>query len=197
MSKRGVSLILDQTYKNLSFAQHSMTETHRETTYYVYSIPKDAAAPALRIGCVVGNSAVISKLSDVNSMFFSCSPKLLQRLALSYLREGWAENQQRIRDILGSRIEIVPKILGARRSLTFIKPNAGMYFYLNVSKTGIEGSEFSRRLLLEKGVCVLPGIGFGPSGINYVRISIAGDEEELYRGCSDLASFAEALEIAS
>lgn len=190
---RGIALIWDQTYKNLNYSGESMCLKHRGTNLYVYSLSKDAAAPALRVGCVVGDAEVVGKVADYNSLFYSCLPKPLQLLAASYLEGVCREHAAGLAHIIKGRIEVVTAILRPSPWLSFVTPNASIYAYLNVSRAGLDGEAFANRLLHERMVCVCPGAGFGPSGRDYVRICLSGKEEELYEGCRALVDFAAAV----
>jgi len=50
--------------------------------------------------------------------------------------------------------------------------------------------EFATRLLEEKGVAVVPGVGFGSDG--YIRLSFATDDESIKEGIKRLKEFSEA-----
>lgn len=190
---RGVALILDQTYKNLVYGERPRRTKHRPTTFYVYSLSKDAAAPALRVGCVVGEATIVGKVADYNSLFYSCLPKPLQLTAARYLVDGYARQAGRINAIIEGRIEAVTAILRPSPWLSFVRPNAAIYIYLNISRTGLDSESFTKRFLHERAVCVCPGTGFGPSGRFYVRICLSGREDELYAGCAALVEFCAAV----
>jgi alanine-synthesizing transaminase len=49
--------------------------------------------------------------------------------------------------------------------------------------------EFARRLIEEAGVCVAPGIGFGPAGEGYVRIALVEDEPRIALAAERIAGF--------
>jgi LL-diaminopimelate aminotransferase len=47
---------------------------------------------------------------------------------------------------------------------------------------GTTSVEFATRLLEEAGVAVTPGVGYGPSGEGYVRLSLTITDERLEEG---------------
>jgi len=186
--ERGVAFIVDDTYKNLVYAGSLVRVQHFLTNFYIYSLSKDAAAPALRIGCVVGDAAVVAKIADYNSLFFSCLPKPMQLAAAVYLESGHSQLNI-LRSAIVERIEAVSNILKQSPWLSFVRPNAGIYIYVNISRTGLASDEFANRFLRDRGVCVCPGTGFGPSGSQYIRICLSGNESELYSGCEEFVDF--------
>jgi aspartate aminotransferase/aminotransferase len=69
-------------------------------------------------------------------------------------------------------------------------------FYLLVDARGPHGRprtgrELARDLLRERNLTVAPGSGFGTVAENYVRVSLAGADEEIARGLRELCLFAE------
>lgn len=188
----GIPFIVDETYRNLVHAGRFARVPHHATSFYVYSLSKDAAAPALRIGCVVGDPAVIAKIADYNSLFYSCLPKPLQLAAAAYIDGGHLQANV-LQQAIAQRIETASAILRRSSWISFVKPTAAIYLYINVSRTGLTGDAFASRLLAEMGVCVCPGTGFGPSGTDYVRVCLSGNEAELYPACEAFVRFTDSL----
>jgi LL-diaminopimelate aminotransferase len=55
---------------------------------------------------------------------------------------------------------------------------------------GTTSVQFATRLLDEAGVVVTPGIGYGPSGEGYVRLSLTIADERLEEGVRRLEALA-------
>jgi aspartate/methionine/tyrosine aminotransferase len=188
LRERNVPCILDETYKNLVYDGTQPALPHGENLFYLYSLSKDAAAPGLRIGCAVGAPHVIGKVADYNSLLLSCLPPLLQRVAARYLTGG-RDFAATLRAEIPARIDAVDEILRSQPLLTYVRPNAAFYVFLNVSASGRDADAFANELLHTRGVCVCPGTAFGERGSEYVRVTLAGPEDELYAGCEQLAAF--------
>jgi aspartate/methionine/tyrosine aminotransferase len=62
-----------------------------------------------------------------------------------------------------------------------------------VSGTGMDGATFAERLLLEAGVSVLAGSGFGEVATDHVRISYANSRDNLQRALERMAALLEAV----
>jgi LL-diaminopimelate aminotransferase len=80
---------------------------------------------------------------------------------------------QRRRDRLVSAL----RGLGLRVS----PPKASLYVWARVPD-GATSVQYAARLLDEAGVVVTPGIGYGPSGEGYVRLSLTIADERLEEG---------------
>jgi len=188
-AQRNVYVVIDDTYRNLIYKKNYPRIQHKKNVLYIYSLSKDTAAPALRIGCVVGEGLIIKKIANHNSLFYSCLPKFIQLAAADYLLEDHRPFRNALRAEMIQRIENVCKIISKEKRITFVKPNAGIYFYLNISASNLNGEQFSNTLLDTVGVSVCPGISFGLSGLNYIRICISGNKDDLYMGCEKLVTF--------
>ncbi|HEU0046154.1 MAG TPA: aminotransferase class I/II-fold pyridoxal phosphate-dependent enzyme, partial [Nitrososphaera sp.] len=83
------------------------------------------------------------------------------------------------------RRKFVVERLNSIKGLTCSSPNGAFYAFPNVTRflkgSGVTDSlEFSRVLLRQSGVAVVPGSAFGKDG--YVRISFATSMENLKKG---------------
>lgn len=192
----GVMIMLDETYKNLMYDPTKRHIGHIDGVIYLYSFSKDAAAPGLRLGCAVADKTITAKLSDMNSLTFSCSPSGLQHALLAYLENGGDFHKEICQEI-SRRIKIVDGILGGARGISYTVPDAAFYFYINISELDPDADTFARRLLHEEGVCVCPGTGFGPTGRRHVRLSIAMDEADMLEGCRTLVKFINAQGVCA
>jgi aspartate/methionine/tyrosine aminotransferase len=188
-AKKNIYVVVDDTYRNLIYKDNYPRIQHHKNIIYIYSLSKDTAAPALRIGCVVGEEIIIKKIGNYNSLFYSCLPKFIQLAAADYLLEDHRYFRNDLRVEMAQRIENVCKILTKEPRITYVKPNAGIYFYLNIAASNLNGEQFANALLNSAGVSVCPGISFGLSGLNYIRICISGNKDDLYVGCEKLISF--------
>jgi len=65
-------------------------------------------------------------------------------------------------------LERIGRIAGLRPN----QPNAGMFLMLDVSSVAEDGLVFAQGLLTHGGVSVLPGIAFGETSQQFVRLSL-------------------------
>ena len=188
--EKDIYVIWDDTYRNLIYKDKlKRTVRHQDNIFYIYSLSKDMAAPALRIGCVIGERMAIKKIANHNSLFYSCLPKFIQLAAADYLFEDQRPYRKSLRIKMIDRIEKVVNILKSAPNITYIEPNSGIYFFLNISQSNLNGEKFANKLLEDCGVCVCPGINFGSSGKEYIRICISGEGKVLYESIEKIVVF--------
>jgi aspartate aminotransferase len=72
------------------------------------------------------------------------------------------------------------------------RPGGAFYMLARVSATGMSGTDFAKRLLIEHGVAVAPGETFGPGGSGMVRISLATRRAALQAGLTRLVGAVDA-----
>lgn len=190
----GIHCMFDETYKNLIYGCEPRLPKLGNKVMYLYSFSKDCAAPGLRMGCVVGDAAVISKLGDFNSLSISCPPPSFQFALQDYLtncdpQAFYNQSTSYLRSLVGE----IDGIFSAMERVTYAPPKAAFYFYLKINDTGLSDSDFAMKLLAAQGVCVCPGSGFGPSGENYVRVSISGRRQDVIDGCEKIKLFVNSL----
>ncbi len=60
-------------------------------------------------------------------------------------------------------------------------PGGAFYVFVNIRETGMNAEEFTKHLIREAHVAVVPGTAFGSHGEGYVRLSYAVSMENLER----------------
>lgn len=185
----GVNLVIDQTYRNLIYEPRCDVDVFIEGATYIYSLSKDAGAPGLRMGFVLGPSDVIERVTAFNSMFFSCQPRFIQWAATKYLRERGHSTFGHIRRRYSSNQRLVASALSTSEMLEVIEPNSSMYLTVDIERLGIPSRQFCRNLLAAEKVSLCPGEGFGPSGQHLVRITVSSSPDVLVEATRRILNF--------
>jgi len=135
-----------------------------------------------RIGFAVGNSELISGLVKVKSQIDSGPPVYTQKVAAralqSYVKGEPPEYVKWMNRVYMERRDILVRGLN-EAGLKVKKPLATFYVW---AKCGGSSMEFASKLL-EVGVVVSPGIGFGKYGEGYIRFSITQPKERIEEAC--------------
>jgi len=75
------------------------------------------------------------------------------------------------------------------KGLSVVEPNGAFYLFINIKEVENNSIEFCKKLLADKGVATVPGIGFGTEG--YFRFSFATDDESIKAGIKRIKEFVE------
>lgn len=194
--ERGIWLVCDEVYSMFCYeGKHTSARASAEAIDNVVMIDglsKSHAMSGWRMGWVVAPPSLIERLGGfAGATLFGC-PQFIQDASAFAL-----ENDQRyvkeMRDEYRQRRDEVLQRLQKLDQLACSRPHAGMFVMCDVSGTGMDGKEFANRLLEEQCVSVIPGIAFGPSAANFVRMGLAQDVTTLKRACMRIRDFCESL----
>jgi LL-diaminopimelate aminotransferase len=160
-------------YRAPSFLQ---VDGAREIGVEFHSLSKTYNMTGWRIGMVVGNRVAIEALGRVKTNVDSGVFQPVQYAAIAALQgdQSWLaeRNQvyQRRRDATLAALH--------RIGVDAPTPKASLYVWGNVPH-GMKSVDFSLRLLDEIAVWLTPGVGFGPAGEGFFRISLTIADDRL------------------
>jgi len=181
-SDNAYSEIAYDDYKPMSFLE---VKGAKDVGIEFHSLSKTFNMTGWRIGFAVGNRDVVAALGKVKTNIDSGIFQAIQEAGIYALDNAEALNGK-IRVIFQSRRDKMAEALG-KAGFEFEKPLATFYFWVKVPK-GFTSSEFTKKLLQDKGIVVTPGNGFGEAGEGYFRISITNRRiEEAVRRIEDAA----------
>jgi LL-diaminopimelate aminotransferase len=152
-----------------------------------HSLSKTFNMTGDRIGFAVGNKQLVSGLTKVKSQIDSGPPVYTQKVAVKALGaytsaaapEFLKKNNQALQERRNLLVDTLCKI-GYKCG----KPKATFYVWVNCKG---DSMAFAAKLL-DAGVAVTPGIGFGKYGEGYARITFTQPKERIVEACNRIAS---------
>jgi len=151
-----------------------------EKSIVAKSFSKSHAMTGYRIGWIVADPSIIEKISKLQALSLTNVSEPIQYVALQALKADTSENTE----IIKSRLEVLVKI-AKDIGLEFIDPDGAMYLFARTKHKDFDATKFSEKLL-EHGVAIAPGEGFGDYK-EFFRIT-AIDETKLKEGMTILDS---------
>ncbi len=155
----------------------------------IHSFSKTFNMTGWRIGFVVGGKELINAFLTLKSNFDSGVFMAIQRVAARALGHPQVESFFRERTALfknrRDRIAAALTELGYRFQL----PRASYYFWVRIPDTYTSSVEFCADLLEKKGLVVTPGVGYGPAGEAFFRISMTSPDQRIDEGMKRLREF--------
>jgi len=131
-----------------------------------------------RIAFAVGNKQLVSGLTKIKSQIDSGPPVYTQKVAAkalsTYKSEDPPEFLKKNNQILAERRDLLVKGL-KEFGFSCEKPKATFYVWVNCKG---DSMKFASKLL-DVGVAVTPGVGFGNYGEGYVRITFTQPKERI------------------
>lgn len=180
----GCLIAYDNAYSELVFDGYKAPSIlqlpgARSCAVEFHSLSKSYSMAGWRIGFVVGNAEAISNLGKFKGFLDYGIPAFIQLAAAAALG-GPQDCIARACAIYRDRRDVLVKALAAV-GWDIPAPRATMYLWGRLPESARRGGSlaFAERLIREHGVVVSPGIGFGPHGEGYIRISLVAPEEQL------------------
>jgi len=175
--KHDLYVLSDEIYED--YYKSDMLAAHLNVLVYDYeksiitrSFSKSYAMTGYRIGYAVADKVIIDKMSKLQALSLTNVSEPIQYVALQAL----AANS--FTDIVNSRLDVLvqsAKDIG----LEFVEPDGAMYLFAKTKHKNFDATKFSEKLL-EHGVAIAPGEGFGDYK-EFFRIT-AIDETRLMEG---------------
>ena len=189
-------LVSDEVYEDLAFTRPHVGAWSlpgmAERTVVVSSLSKSHAIPGFRFGLVVGPPALAGHLFNLLLSMIYGSPGFIQDGALAALTEELPEVAA-LREAYRSRAAMLSGLLRQAPGCRVVPPEGGMFVLLDVRGSGLDASDFARRLLADERVAVLPCEGFGASAAGHLRIALSAPEARLREAGERIVRFARTL----
>jgi aspartate/methionine/tyrosine aminotransferase len=189
-------LLADEVYERLVYdgrpAAPSILQlaTREDAVLVAQSFSKAWCMTGWRLGWLIARSDLARRAAQLNEFVISCAPSFVQRAGEVALDSGDASVHSLVSMLKDNR----DFCLSALRSMPGVSvPEPEGAFYLFPRIEGLHDSfDFCRRLLLETGVGLAPGVAFGAGGEGSVRICYAVEKPILEQAMERLARFVSA-----
>jgi len=126
-----------------------------EKSIITKSFSKSHAMTGFRIGYAIAEPSIIEKMSKLQALSLTNVSEPIQYVALEALNADTSENTKIIKSRLDALKESTKDI-----GLEFIEPDGSMYLFARTKHKNFDATKFSEKLL-EHGVAIAPGEGFG------------------------------------
>jgi len=181
--KNNLYILSDEIYSQ--YAQRSWKSIlgyNYEKTIVTQSFSKSHAMTGFRIGYVIAHSDIIDKISKFEALCLTNVSEPIQYTAMKALEANTSDNTNTVQ----RRLELLAQ-KGKEIGLDFVYPDGAMYIFARINQEGFDGVKFANSLL-EKGLAVAPGEGFG-NYKNFIRLSACQDEKTLTDGMNILSGY--------
>jgi LL-diaminopimelate aminotransferase len=186
-SENGIILCYDNAYSEICYDGYrppSILEIEgaMDVAIEFHSLSKTFNMTGDRIGFAVGNKQLISGLTKVKSQIDSGPPVYTQKVAVKALGTYKGREPpvflQKTNHVLSERRDLLVSTL-CEIGFHCEKPKATFYVWVNCKGNSVE---FASKLL-NVGVAVTPGLGFGKYGEGYARITFTQPKERIKEAC--------------
>lgn len=185
-------LIVDEVYAGLAPGGRvpGLAARMPERVVTLGSLSKSHAMTGWRAGWLIGPRELAVHAEHVAMCMLFGLPGFIQEAALTALAMA-PEAQARAREYCAVRQRRFTEGLHGIAQLRALQPDAGMFMLIDVSATGLTGTQFMRELYASHGVSVMGGGAFGAAAARYVRVCFGTEEALLDEACRRLRAFCE------
>ncbi|MDF1875458.1 pyridoxal phosphate-dependent aminotransferase [Sulfurimonas sp. SAG-AH-194-I05] len=181
-------LIYDGTFTSAASVSRDMYER----TVTINGLSKSVAMTGWRFGYMAAhNTALIKATKKLQSQSTSNINSITQKAAIVALDGAADSDIEMMRREFKARRDEAVKIFNAVEGLSVLKPDGAFYLFVNIQKVSSDSLTFAKELLAQKGVAVVPGVGFGSEG--YFRFSFATDIQSIRTGIKRIEEFVSSL----
>jgi aminotransferase len=133
---------------------------------------KTYAMTGWRLGYLAGDKKLIDQMSRIHYYTVLGASTIAQKAALAALTGPQTCVTEMVREYNRRRAAVV-RVLGEISEVTFVPPKGAFYVFPNISNRNKDDDAMANTLLMQYGVGMVPGSGFGRAGAGHLRISYA------------------------
>ncbi len=194
--ERGVLIMSDEIYEQLLYdgAVHksvaSFSQAHYEHTIIVHGFAKAWSMTGWRLGWTAAPEPIAKAIDAIQSHSTSNPTSFAQKGGVAALNgsqehlKGWLAEYNIRRTYAWKKLNTIPGI-------SCVNAKGAFYLFPNISKTGLNSTDFCARLLEQEKVAAVPGIAFGSD--DCIRLSYATGMANIEKGLDRIERFCKKL----
>src|SRR6266436_2318756 len=194
--EKGVLIMSDEIYEKLVYdgAEHTsvagFSQAHYEHTVIVHGFAKAYSMTGWRLGYLAAPEPIAKAIDAIQSHSTSNPTSFAQKGAVAALQgsqshlQTWLAEYAKRRLYAHNRLNSIPGI-------SCVNAKGAFYLFPNISKLGLNSTDFCAQLLEREKVAAVPGIAFGAD--DYLRLSYATSMANIETGLDRLENFARSL----
>lgn len=195
--ERGVLIMSDEIYEKLVYdgaSHHSVagfSKAHYEHTIIVHGFAKAYSMTGWRLGYLAAPEPIAKAIDAIQSHSTSNPTSFAQKGAVAALNgpqdhlSAWLAEYSKRRSYAHQRLNSI-------QGISCVNAKGAFYLFPNISKLGLNSTEFCAKLLEQEKVAAVPGIAFGAD--EYLRISYATSLANIEKGLDRIEKFSKRLQ---
>jgi aminotransferase len=181
--ENNLMIITDEAYEYFTYDGHkhfsiaSIPEM-KKNAISCFTFTKSYAMTGWRIGYLHADETLIPQIKKAHIPFAICAPVVSQYAALEALKGSQDCIKQFKQHYLSARNLMCKRLDELSSIFSYQKPRGSYLMFPKILlKEGTDSTTFCKKLLKEAKVSTTPGIAFGPTGEQHLRLSFCVNEE--------------------
>jgi len=195
--ENNLTIITDEAYEyfvfddNKHFSIASIPEL-RKNVITNYTFTKTYAMTGWRIGYLHANEEILAQIKKAHIPFAICATVASQYAAIAALKGSqdcvaeFKQHYLKARNLMCERLDKLNSVF------QYVKPDGSYLMFPKIfTESGKDSFAFSKDLLAKVKVSTTPGIAFGPTGENHIRLSFCVPEEMINKAFDRMEKYFE------
>jgi aminotransferase len=179
--KYDILVLSDEAYSDFLIEGEkfiSMGSIDKDMTHSVVfnSISKNYGISGWRLGYVIAQPSIIEQVLKVNQHLITCPATILEYYIDKHFWDIINITKPQIQKVVKQR-ETIKKYFDEVGLICF-EGSAAWYFFTSIKPSLLNSTEFCLRLLNEYNVSCVPGVGYGKSCDEYIRVCVGTESIE-------------------
>jgi aminotransferase len=189
--KHNFLIVSDEIYDELTYdfthVPFATLDGLRDRIIYLNGFSKAYAMTGFRIGYACGPKKMIDAMTKIHQYTMLCASITAQMAAFEALRNG-RQSVDSMKSEYNRRRKFIVSALNDM-GLKCHMPEGAFYVFPSIKSTKMSSMEFAKDLLEKKKVAIVPGVAFGKSCDEFIRISYASSFENIKEAMSRMAEY--------
>jgi aspartate/methionine/tyrosine aminotransferase len=196
--RHGIWLVSDDAYERLVYEPALTIDGHApgvlsqlddgDRVISANTFSKSWTMTGWRLGWLVAPKGFIAQIGKVIEFNTSCAPTFVQQAGIVAVRDGEVLVAETVARLHAARDRLV-HALSALPGVEVAPPPGAMYLFFRIAGRSDDSLAFAKRLVVEAGLGIAPGVAFGPEGEGFLRWCFAASESLLDDGVARLGRF--------
>ena len=190
--ERDLYVLADEIYKDILYTgEHSSIAAlpdMENRTVILDGFSKSYAMTGWRLGYGIMPEEIAPHITKLATNTVSCAATFSQWAGIAAL-EGPQNTVHEMTEEFDQRRQLITEGLRSIPGVSCTEPEGAFYAFPGIRDTGLSSKEFQDRALMEAGVALLSGSGFGEYGEGHVRLSYANSRENINKALDRLDDF--------
>ncbi len=194
--KHDITILWDECYKTIVYDEKFVSILEcgdiKDNLVVINSCSKKYSMTGWRLGYAAAPAELIANMTKLQENIVACASLPSQYAAIEAFKDS-TDDTEKMRLGFLNRRNILVEGINKIKNLSCKYPKGTFYAFVNIKDTGLDSVNFAYKLLEQKQVAVVPGITYGKSCDDHIRIAYTMDEDKIIEGIKRIKEFVEEL----